>query len=200
MLAWHFLPADRCLRWGTKEEVFPGKKITVLPPLKMCEHGLHASEDALHALDYAPGPIVCRVIMSGEILFDTDKCCAAERTCLWMGDATRILHEFACSCAEEAMLNERLAGREPPMKFVAAIKAKRDWLAGKISPNELKAVWVAAGAAALTAALAPAWEAARAASGWPATIRTIQNEKLTEMLLTLAPDGRVHPLTGEYTL
>mgnify|MGYP001573830866 CR=1 FL=1 len=167
MLAWHFLQQDRCLQWGTKEEVIPGKKIIVLPPLEMCRHGLHASKDAIDAISYAPDPVVCRVMLSGEILYDKDKCCATERIVLWMADATMVLHEFACWCAEEALLNERRAGWEPDAKFWAAIQAKRDWLSGKIDLDKLAAakeaalieVWTQSDAAAWT----PSWSAAQGA-------------------------------------
>ena len=207
MLAWHFLPEGRRLRWGTSEEVKPGQKLTVEPPLRMCYHGLHASVRAIDAIRYAPGPIVCRVELSGEIIEDRDKVCATERTCLWMADATRTLHEFAIWCAEGALNGERKAGREPDPKSWAAIQAKRDWLDGKITDDQMDdardAAEAADRAAAWTAAVAAAWTASRAASrtAAEATARAAsraaartaaeavafakQNQKLTDMLFTL---------------
>jgi hypothetical protein len=54
-----------------------------------------------------------------------------------MGDATWILHEFACRYASEALQRERAAGREPHPSAWVAIQAKRDWLDGKINRAEL---------------------------------------------------------------
>ena len=176
MLAWHFLPEDRKLRWGMREVVLPGLKLAVPPPLKMCRHGLHAGIRAIDALRYAPGPVVCRVELGGEILEDEDKCCATERTCVWLADASEVLHRFACWCAEGALAREREAGREPAAASWAAVQAKRDWLAGKITGQELTAAWKAAmNDAVMNAAWNAAWYAAK----------SIQNEELTRVLLLL---------------
>ena len=71
----------------------------------------------------------------------------------------RTLHEFACICAERALT---LAGVKDERCW-NAIKAKRAWLRGEISDDELKAASAAAWAAARAAASAAAWAAARAA-------------------------------------
>ena len=185
MLAWHFLRDDQKLKYPPYTLVEVGQKLTVDPPLILCNWGLHASKRAIEALRYAPGPIACRVELSGEILEDDDKVCATERTVLKMIDATNILHEFACWCAEQALLQEREAGREPDPRSWAAVDAKRKWLRGEITDSELAAVWAAAwaaaraatrvaaraaagaaaSAAARTAAWDTAWDAAKAAAG-----------------------------------
>ena len=203
MLAWHFLKVDRKLRFPPYTEITPGSVVTAKGKLKMCRNGCHASIKPLDALQYAPGPIVCRVELSGEIIEDTDKLCARHRKVIWMADATRALHEFACWCAEQALLRERAAGREPDPRSWAAIEAKRKWLCGEISDEELDATraaawdaaeaaaWAAARAAARAAAWAAAraaaWAAARAAAraaAWAAA-RAERNAKLEEMLLEL---------------
>ena len=69
------------------------------------------------------------------------------------------LHEFACICAERAL---KLAGVTDERCW-NAIKAKRAWLRGEISDDELDAAWAAAWAAASAAA----WDAERAAA-WAA--------------------------------
>ena len=58
-----------------------------------------------------------------------------------------VLHEYACRCAEYALTFVR----EPDSRSIAAIEAKRKWLRGEISNDDL------------TAARAAAWAAARAA-------------------------------------
>jgi hypothetical protein len=78
-----------------------------------------------------------------------------------------ILHEFACRCAEDAL---KLVDKPDP-RSIAAIAAKRAWLRGEVSDDELHAAWVAARAAASAAASAAdsaaAWAAASAAA-WAA--------------------------------
>lgn len=175
MLAWHFLRDDRRLRYDANcpehkgLEVKVGQKATVDLPIHLCSEGLHASKRAIDALKYAPGAIVCRVELSGVILEANDKVCASERTVLSMIDATNILHEFSCWCAEQALLRAREAGREPDHRSWAAIEAKHKWLKGQITDKELGA----AGSAA--------WSAAESASEYAAWYA--QNEQLEKMLL-----------------
>jgi hypothetical protein len=170
-IGWHFLPQDKRLRWGTKEKVREGKVSKVKGELKVCEFGLHASKRPVDALRYAPGPIVCKVLLRGEILEEEDKACATERKVLAIADATEVLHKFACWCATNALKAERKAGREPDKRSWDAIKTKLAWLAGKATVYELSAAGAAAGAAARDAAgdaaRAAAWAAAGAAA-WDA--------------------------------
>lgn len=49
----------------------------------------------------------------------------------------QVLHEFACRCAERALA--RIDHPDP--RSVAAIKAKRQWLDGLITSDELDAAW-----------------------------------------------------------
>ena len=68
-----------------------------------------------------------------------------------------VLHEYACRCAECALTFVR----EPDSRSIAAIEAKRKWLRGEISNDDLTAAWAAAArAAAAWAANAAAWAAA----------------------------------------
>ena len=66
-----------------------------------------------------------------------------------------VLHEYACRCAEYALTFVR----EPDSRSIAAIEAKRKWLRGEISNDDLTAAQAAA-----DAAWAAAWAAARAAA------------------------------------
>ena len=164
LLAWHFLPADRRLRFGDRTLVEPGQTLTVEPPLELCTRGLHASVRPIDALFYAPGPILCRVALSGEIIHDGDKVCAQHRTVLWMADATRTLHLFACDEAERALRATEI----DDSRCFDAIATKRRWIDGKATGEELAAARAAASAAARAAASAAAsaaaWAAARAAA------------------------------------
>ena len=121
ILAWHFLPADRRLRYGDGRQVRPGRTYRAKGPLVMCKKGMHCCRRLLDALDYARGPIVCRVEADAERLEKNDKICARSRKVLWAFDATMILHEFACRCAEDALATTK----NPGPRSVEAIKVKR---------------------------------------------------------------------------
>ena len=99
-LYWHFLPEDGRLRYGTHEQVRT-KHTLVLPSnakIEPCSVGFHASERAIDALKYAPGPVVCRVILHGTKIEHgnpVDKVVAQGRTVISMVDATKTLREFS---------------------------------------------------------------------------------------------------------
>ena len=192
---WHFLPSDRRLRYGTREEVEVGKTIHVECEPVLCKRGLHASVRAIDALEYAPGPIICRVTLGGKTVEGHDKVVAQERTVVWMADATNTLHEFACRCAEQALKTAKVDDQ----RCWNAIEVKRRWMKGEATDEELAAAraaardaeldaawaaaWAAASAAASAAAMAAARAAARAAA-WDA-----QNTTLESMLYELQPVG-----------
>ena len=188
VLAWHFLalPAEGTgprLPHGDNRVVRVGEALTVDPPIVLCERGLHASRRPIDALSYAPGPLVCRVRLSGEIVEGDDKLAASSRTVAWMADATRTLHEFAVWCAREALLRERQAGREPDPRCWAALEVKERWLNGLATTEELAAASAAARAASWAASSAAAWDAASAAA-WDAAWDA-QNKRLESMLNAL---------------
>lgn len=207
MLGWHFLKEDRRLRWGTQEVVEEGKIYSCDPKkeLLLCEYGMHASRRLLDAFKYAPGPIVCRVDVTGDLVYESDKFVGRHREVIWMLDATNILHEFACRCAEDVLTFIK----NPDPRSLAAIKAKRDWMQGKISDHDLRvareaawkvreaasgAAWAAsdaaregAWAAAWGAAWAAAWGAREAAAASTAEeveweVWEKQNRHLTAMI------------------
>lgn len=168
ILAWHFLPDDGMTRYEPRTKVVVGEWLSVDPHrLELCAYGLHASERLIDALQYAPGALLCRVEVAGRVLRDDDKLCAERRRVIAWTDATHMLHEFACRCAESVL--HLVAGDQ---RHVArnAIDAKRRWLAGQANDNELdaaRAAQVAAGDAASDAESDAAWAAARAAA-WAA--------------------------------
>jgi hypothetical protein len=177
---WHFLRQDGKLAYYADNPnsmdgvvVKPGMVFEVEGEIIPCVNGLHASKRALDALDYAPGPIVTRVQLDGQIVVEGDKAAASKRRVLWMADATRTLHLFTCLCAEEALNSIRKRGLQVDPRSERAIEVKRLWLDGKATDDELAAAWSAAWDAALSAASS----AARAA----------QNEMLEKMLFDLKP-------------
>jgi hypothetical protein len=152
VLSWLWLPAH------TGVEV--GQTLTTEGPLK------YASPRALDALQHASGPVICRISSSGKVLA--------------MADATTVLHEFSCWCAELALLQ---AGHDPDPRSWNAIKVKRKWIKGKATDEELDAAgdaawdaeweasyaardaaWTVARDAAWTVARVAAWTVARVAA------------------------------------
>ena len=183
MKAWHFVRENRRLGYGDDRIVKVGKTYNCKGELVLCVNGLHGSKRIIDALRYSPGPILCRVKLSGEIIHDLDKSVARKRTVITMNNISDILHEFACRCAEDALA----LSDSPDPRSIAAIKAKRDWLKGKITDKELAAardtawaartaVWAAKAAAGDVAGAAwdVAWDAgaAKAAAGdaWDAAV------------------------------
>jgi len=101
--AWHFVSDDRKLGYGDGRKVRKGitHKVKVEPIL--CQQGLHASIRAIDAIQYAPGNVVSRIIIGGEIIKGDDKIVGTERTYLWVADAEDTLREFARWCALEVI-------------------------------------------------------------------------------------------------
>ena len=201
MIAWHFLKSDRKLAYPPHTPVFTGQRLTVDPDrLDLCTYGLHASERALDALKYAPGPIVCRVRLGGRILTGEDKVCASERTAIAMADATETLRAFARMCALDvidkwdapAVVREYLeTGNESLRKAArsaawsaesaeaARSAAESAWSAEAAARSAAESAWSAEAAAAWSA------EAARSAAAWSAEAESKQNTRLEAMLLEL---------------
>ena len=94
--AYHFVGAT--LRDGSP--VPPdGETLKWTGELIMCRSGLHASRKPWQALEYAPGPTLCRVHCAGETINGDDKLVCRERTIIARIDATDILRRYARACA-----------------------------------------------------------------------------------------------------
>ena len=156
ILAWHFTEGAT-LRGGQPLEV--GKTYTYRGDVEICKSGYHASRRLIDALRYAPGAQISRVECWGDVQEQNDKLVARNRTVLWTLDATMVLHEFACRVAEIA-----LSKVTPDPRSLAAIKAKRKWMKGKISDEELDAAGRGAWYATESAAESAAWYAAKSAA------------------------------------
>ena len=164
--AWWFAKRDAYgkvrLPHGDGREVVVGETLSVEGKIVACKNGLHASVRAMDALKYAPGSVVCRVEVWGDVAKESDKVAGRHRKVLWMADADAALRHFACDCAEAALLGERKAGREPDPRSWAAIEVARRFADGEATKEELAAA-SAAGDAAASAAGDAAWDAASAA-------------------------------------
>ena len=182
---WHFLSEDRCLGYDDGRKVVVGETLRMDESPILCRRGFHASQRAIDAFNFAPGPITCLVTLGGTVLHGRghaipDKSVAQERTVLWAYDASSLLRHFACDVAEEALLAERKAGREPDPQLFAAISIMRRFIVGdaeeadrsaaeksawSVVPNETgnsakNAAHRAAYSAANSTAVCAAWEVA----------------------------------------
>ena len=192
LLCWHFANNDLRLGYDDGREIVAGESLRVEGAPVLCETGLHGSIRLLDALQYAPGHMLCRVELSDGIIEGDDKAVARERKTLWIFNAENALRDFAATVAENALLAERVAGREPDPRSWAAVQFVRDLLAGKINPEDQEAAESAAESAARSAAWAAAWAAARSAAesaarsaAWAAAwaaAESAQNDLLADIL------------------
>ena len=156
---WYFSKESRLLRYGDGREIALGVTHIVEPPIELCERGLHASVRAIDALEYAPGPIVWRVELSGEIKAGDDKCVATHRKYVGGGvDASSVMRAFARRCA----LDVAHLWDMPPI-----VRTYLETGDESIRAVAKAAAWDAARDSAWDAARAAAWDAARAAA-WDA--------------------------------
>jgi hypothetical protein len=139
-LGWHLLGADKRLRHDMREVIVElGKTYSCKGRLKLCETGMHASKRAIDCLEFSTGTVFCRVELIGERIDGDKKSCARKRKVLWMVDAEKILHEFTCRCAEQALdLVEPFDSTVDP-RSRAAIATKRAWLKSTSTNEELAA-------------------------------------------------------------
>ena len=194
---WHFLQADGALRYGDGRTPADGEEVHAEGPLVLCERGMHASADILDCLDYAPGPILCRVELRGERIDGPDKSVARTRVILWRLNASDVLWQFAFWCADRAVRVHAVAALRatdapdalhhadilsalPEIVDAATAAAARDAARAAASAAAWDAESAAAGAAAWDAAGAAAgdaaWDAASAAE------RSIQRARLLAMI------------------
>ena len=185
---WHFAAADRRLANGDGREIVVGETLSVKGTLRACQNALHMSPLALTALQYAAGPLACRVELRGSPREKSDTpgvWYGRSRKCLAMADATEALGLFVV---------DTLIYRQPHLVTVferAGFPTHAEAIRGLMIPIETLAdaerVFEAAGAAAEDAARAAAWAAGAAAEDavWAAAgdaARDALNDLLTAQL------------------
>ena len=138
-------------------------------PIVPCASGLHASEHPFDALTFAPGKMLHKVQLRGEITAHgnpTDKHCARERRIVATIDAENVLRCFARRVALAAVKRH---WPEAPRVVVEYLKTGDETKRAAARDAAGAAAWAAArdaaGDAARAAARAAAWDAARAAAG-----------------------------------
>jgi len=210
MKAWHF--SGEYLRFDlNKTRVVQGLRVTCEEQrIKPATYGLHASEQAIDALSYAPhnSRIVSRVELDGCIIDDRDNYCASERTHLRVADCTEAVQRFARLCALDVIhlwdapdVVRRFLETGDRAIVEAAWNAAMDAAdAAWITARDARAVQAARAAADAAWAAQDAWAAigtattawaARRAAVWAAVnaavtvVRTKQNKRLEKMLFDL---------------
>lgn len=89
--AWHFINKRRRLGYGDGRVVRVGRTYKIKGDPVLCHWGLHGSVRIVDALEYASGPILCRVEIGGKIIKGDDKLVGTKRTVLSMVDITEEL-------------------------------------------------------------------------------------------------------------
>lgn len=138
MLAWHFLRNDGSTSVNVYYKPEPNSTEIFKGELIICNSGLHACKRAIDALYYAPGDLIRRVDLRGNIIHDKYKSCASERHEIWRNDASNVLKEFARWCAYSTVVsnwpdapnsvNEWLATGDEKTRKQAFIDAKRTYV------------------------------------------------------------------------
>ena len=140
--------------------------------IKMCYSGLHASPTAFQALEYAPGEILHKVYLRGELQEDSNKIVGRERRIIATIDASNILRHFARKVALDVahlwdppqLLIDYLKTGDESTRIAARDAARTaTWASAQTAAQDI--VWTAAQTAARGAARAAAWGAAGAAAG-----------------------------------
>ena len=174
--AWHFV--DDTLRDGRPIPA-DGEWLVHAGPVEICAAGLHASRRPWHALEYAPGSVLCRVECDEIVAEKADKLVCRRRRIIERIDITETLRYFA---RMQALSVIRLYDNPPDVvldylmtgdasirdaAWAAAWAAARDAARDAARAAARDDAWTAARVAARAAAWAAAWVAARDAA-WAA--------------------------------
>jgi hypothetical protein len=160
---WWFGTIDKKLLHGDDRKIAIGKTHKIDGDIIPCKRGLHLSKNILDALNYAPGPVIYRVVGSGVIIphgDPTDKYACSERAYIAGGiDISEILRLFSRKCALDV-----INLWNPPDIVVKYLKTGDESIRAAAGAAAWAAAWAAARAAARDAAGAAAWAAAWAAA------------------------------------
>lgn len=152
----------------------------------ICRHGFHASREPYDALRFAPGHMLYKVQLWGDVQEQDDKLCARHRTYLAARDATDMLRRFACrqalTCIDKwnapQVVRDYLETGSPALRSAAESAALNAAWNAALSAAESAArsaaesatesvPWSAAWGTAESATLSAAWSAAENAA-WSA--------------------------------
>ncbi len=194
MKAWWF-SNGKTLPHGDNRRVKIGRTHKVKGEIIPCENGLHASVRPGDALSYAPGNIIWRVDIGGDVAEGLDKLCGSERTYLAGGvDASEVLQKFARLCALDV-----IHLWDAPEIVVRYLKTGNESIRGAAYNAAYNAAYSAASNAASRAASRAASSAAHSAAHGAASMaasraasRAVagkQNRRLGRMLTKLIKEN-----------
>ena len=171
-----FSDSSGVLPHGDGRPIVIGQKLSIKGKLVICRNALHGSFHPFDALQYAPGPILHRVLFSSARVEYSDKVGSRSRTVLASVDATAMLRQFARTQAlsvihlweAPTIVREYLeTGDETKRDAATAAATAAAWAAAATAAAAARAA--AARAAAAAARDAAAWAAAREAAAAAAT-------------------------------
>ena len=190
MKAWHFSAADNRLGYGDGRLIEIGVTHSVEGEPVLCSHGLHGSTRIVDALQYADGPNLWRVEISGQVQKGDDKMCGLHRTAIALYPCEELLREFARKCALQHV--EKIKPYTNTTKYYLIAEylvTGREDIREAAREAAWDAAWEAAGAAASEAACAAAseaawsaWAAAREARAAGAAEKIWQERALRKMI------------------
>ena len=103
LFGWHFTRGDGTTRHLLTRETI-GTTYRQVGTIEPCTNGLHGSLRALDALSYANDSTHVRYCrFGGEIVQESDKIAASERTPLYEGNVKSVIRTFAFECADRAV-------------------------------------------------------------------------------------------------
>ena len=190
ILAWHFTEGNRLRNGDPLPKI--GEVLHVPPPIRICNRGCHASRKILDAVSYAPGSMLHRVELWGNVEEQLDKLVASNRVILWSKDieaifkiaarqfALRVIHLWEpeqvvidyLNTGDEKIRTSAEASAWASARASAWTSAKNSaknsaWASARASAEA--SAWTGSEASAWVSAKNSAWASARAsaeASGW----------------------------------
>ena len=144
---WWFGTTDKKLLNNDNRKIVIGETHKIDKKIIPCKCGLHLSKRIIDALNYAPGPVIYRVIGSGVIISHgdpVDKYACSERTYASGGvDISNTLRLFARKCALDV-----IHLWNPPNIVIKYLKTGDESIRAAAGDAARAAAWAAAGDAA----------------------------------------------------
>ena len=151
--AYYFSNKEKRLRHGDGRKIRKGVTHTFQGEPRLCCQGLHGSIKPLNALRYAPGPIIWKVELSGEMDIGDDKISAQNRKYIEGIDGTELLRKFARMCALDVVDKIKPYTSEADYDLIVKyLKTGNEDLRSAARSAAWSAAWSAAESAAESAA------------------------------------------------